>query len=226
MEESVSEISDKVNHIKDLSENPKTLLEEMQKDLDLYQNEGDQEAAKRFSDNRTELKTNSNEIQEELSAVQNATEDYYQNVDAAKDGLFAMKEELMSVMVVYGGVGSSSCYIVTDVKQVELPEKPFEGRVRLVHNRIERISHNHDPLFFYFDLLFLTVVLIIALYADGFRHPLDNSCNTKLKDIVGCCIFRIVVNVSRDNRNASFHTHGLNNILDKFSSALVEIGTA
>ena len=94
MEESVSEISDKVNHIKDLSENPKTLLEEMQKDLDLYQNEGDQEAAKRFSDNRTELKTNSNEIQEELSAVQNATEDYYQNVDAAKDGLFAMKEEL------------------------------------------------------------------------------------------------------------------------------------
>ena len=94
VEESVSEISDKVNHIKDLSENPKTLLEEMQKDLDLYQNEGDQEAAKRFSDNRTELKTNSNEIQEELSAVQNATEDYYQNVDAAKDGLFAMKEEL------------------------------------------------------------------------------------------------------------------------------------
>ncbi|MDO4733954.1 MAG: DUF5702 domain-containing protein, partial [Lachnospiraceae bacterium] len=94
VEESISEINDKVNHIKDLSENPRTLLEEMQRDLELYQDEGDQEAANRFSENRTELKTNSNEIQQELSAIQNATENYYQNVDAAKDGILAMKEEL------------------------------------------------------------------------------------------------------------------------------------
>lgn len=94
VEESISEINDKVNHIKDLAENPRTLLEEMQRDLNLYQDEGDQEAAKRFSEKRTELKTSSDEIQQELSDVQNATEDYYQNVDAAKDGLLAMKEEL------------------------------------------------------------------------------------------------------------------------------------
>ena len=94
VEKSVSELSDKVNHIKDISENPKTLLEEMQRDLDLYQNEGDQEAAKRFSENRTELKKSNDEIQGELSSVQEKTEEYYQNVDAAKGGLLAMKEEL------------------------------------------------------------------------------------------------------------------------------------
>ena len=94
VEKSVSDLSDKVNRIKDLSENPKTLLEEMQRDLELYQNEGDEEAAKRFSENRKELKKSSNEIQEELSSVQKTTEEYYQNVDAAKGGLLAMKEEL------------------------------------------------------------------------------------------------------------------------------------
>lgn len=94
VEKSVSDLSDKVNHIKDLSENPKTLLEEMQRDLELYQKEGDPDAAKRFSENRSELKKSSDEIQEELSSVQKSTEEYYQNVDAAKGSLLAMKEEL------------------------------------------------------------------------------------------------------------------------------------
>ena len=57
VEQSVSDLSDQMNHIKDLAENPKTLFEEMQGALDRYESGNNPEEAEVFSQKKRELES-------------------------------------------------------------------------------------------------------------------------------------------------------------------------
>ena len=94
VEESVADLSNQMNHIKDLAENPKTILDEMQETLDRYEAGEDPQIAAEYMSEREELAYQRDALSAELSTVQEKSEAYYQNVEAVRGSVEEMRAEL------------------------------------------------------------------------------------------------------------------------------------
>ncbi len=92
VENKVSDLYTETQRLKDLSENPKTLLEEIGNTLTRYEN-GDETAAEEFSGQKQALSETKTELSTALTNMEEKSGTYYQAVTEAKDSLTAMKEE-------------------------------------------------------------------------------------------------------------------------------------
>ena len=92
VENKVTDLYTETQRLKDLSENPKTFLEEIDQLLTRYEN-GDDSAAEEYSGKKQALSDSKEELSKTLTSMEEKTHDYYQAVTEAKDSLTAMKEE-------------------------------------------------------------------------------------------------------------------------------------
>lgn len=93
VEKGVVEISEKTEQIKDMAENPKTLLEQLGLSLEQYA-DGDRDAAASFQQNRQELENTKDQMSRQLAELQEKTEQYAQNVEETRAAVGQMTEEL------------------------------------------------------------------------------------------------------------------------------------
>ncbi len=94
VEEGAAELSQKVERVKDLAENPKTLLEEMEKKLKGFDEAGAQETEKAFSSGKKKLRKTKQELSGELEKLQEQTEQYYKDAEAARAAAASAKEKI------------------------------------------------------------------------------------------------------------------------------------
>lgn len=93
VEETVSDIYEKSQRVKDLSENPKTLLEEIERTLTDYENGGADDAESEIAEKKQRLWNSKKELTEELSGIREKGGEYYSNMNSAQDAVSQMKEE-------------------------------------------------------------------------------------------------------------------------------------
>lgn len=94
VEESAVQISEQMSRLKDLSENPKTLFEELEGAFDLWEAGEEDEAAALFSGKKEELRQSRAQLAEELTRAEEASENYFANVRESEQAIDRMKEEV------------------------------------------------------------------------------------------------------------------------------------
>ena len=113
---------------------------------------------------------------------------------------------------------------IDGVQNVQFPNQPLAGRVRLVHHGIEGVFDDGRLVLGHHDVLFFACAIVVDPHLDMLGIPLQNAPRPHGQDVVGVGFIRVQGRIHRDHSHAALVHHGHIHILAERPARLVQIG--